>query len=190
MSDRERWIVYPLLFLALAVGLRDKLTQTVRADRVECRALVLHDERQKPLLMLVPAALAESRSEESPAEGVLLLDGAGRELARLGPITRCRAVVSEKIASEKLVVEGPAQCRKLLVVDRRGKPLTVITANQWGGLLQIRDREQTLALDLGHYGTDRLSGLLAETADGRFTNLVNALTQRPQPKPEPPEPSE
>ena len=28
MSDRERWIVYPLLFLALGVALRDKVTRT------------------------------------------------------------------------------------------------------------------------------------------------------------------
>lgn len=84
MSDRERWIVYPLLFLALAVSLRDKLTQTVRAERVECRALILNDARQRPRLMLAPAAAAESPSE-NPPEGLLLLDAQGRELARLGP---------------------------------------------------------------------------------------------------------
>jgi hypothetical protein len=83
MNDRERWIVYPLLFLALAVSLRDKLTQTVRAERVECRALILNDERGRPLLMLAPAALAESRLEDPP-QGLLLLDGEGRELTRLG----------------------------------------------------------------------------------------------------------
>ena len=49
MSTRERWIVYPLLFLALGLALRDKLipperirafhlqVQDLRADRVECR---------------------------------------------------------------------------------------------------------------------------------------------------------
>jgi hypothetical protein len=40
MTDRERWTVYPLLFLALGISLKDKLSGSVATDRVECKAVV------------------------------------------------------------------------------------------------------------------------------------------------------
>ncbi|MEM6798578.1 MAG: hypothetical protein AAF589_03610 [Planctomycetota bacterium] len=44
MSERERWIVYPLLFLALGAALRDKLMQQTRADQLVCQRLVMINE--------------------------------------------------------------------------------------------------------------------------------------------------
>jgi hypothetical protein len=41
MNDRERWIVYPLLFLALGASLRDKLFDQTRSRSVVCEQLVL-----------------------------------------------------------------------------------------------------------------------------------------------------
>lgn len=43
MNDRERWIVYPLLFLALGAALRDKLAKQTRADQIVCSQLYLVD---------------------------------------------------------------------------------------------------------------------------------------------------
>ena len=40
MTDRERWTVYPLLFLALGISLKDKLARSVETDRIECKTLV------------------------------------------------------------------------------------------------------------------------------------------------------
>ena len=34
MTDRERWIVYPLLLLALGASLRNKLTRSIDTDTV------------------------------------------------------------------------------------------------------------------------------------------------------------
>ena len=39
MSERERWIVYPLLFLALGAALRDKLFNLTRSQTVVCESL-------------------------------------------------------------------------------------------------------------------------------------------------------
>jgi hypothetical protein len=38
MTDRERWIVYPLLFLALGAAVKDKIVGFV--DQVKCKSLV------------------------------------------------------------------------------------------------------------------------------------------------------
>lgn len=44
MNERERWIVYPLLFLALGAGLRDKLFDLTKAKKVECQQLLVWAE--------------------------------------------------------------------------------------------------------------------------------------------------
>lgn len=43
MSERERWVVYPLLFLALGVALRDELMNRTWSRNVVCERLVLID---------------------------------------------------------------------------------------------------------------------------------------------------
>lgn len=48
MNDRERWIVYPLLFLALGAALRDKLAKQTSAKQIVCEQLYLVDAEGRP----------------------------------------------------------------------------------------------------------------------------------------------
>lgn len=48
MTDRERWIVYPLLFLALGSALRDKLAKQTQAKQIICEQLLLVDNEGRP----------------------------------------------------------------------------------------------------------------------------------------------
>lgn len=48
MTDRERWIVYPLLFLALGAALRDKLFDTTVSRSIVCQELIVVDEGKYP----------------------------------------------------------------------------------------------------------------------------------------------
>ncbi len=48
MTDRERWIVYPLLFLALGSALRDKLAKQTQAKQIICEQLLLVDSEGRP----------------------------------------------------------------------------------------------------------------------------------------------
>ncbi len=59
MSERERWIVYPLLFFALGAALRDKLTHSIESKDIRCQSLQIVDQ-QNPNLVL--AELSASRS--------------------------------------------------------------------------------------------------------------------------------
>jgi hypothetical protein len=43
MNSRERWTVYPLLFLTLGIALTDKLTRQVQTDRVISKHLLQTD---------------------------------------------------------------------------------------------------------------------------------------------------
>jgi hypothetical protein len=41
MTERERWIVYPLLFLALGSALRDKLFDITSSKRIVCEQMIV-----------------------------------------------------------------------------------------------------------------------------------------------------
>ena len=45
MSNRERWTVYPLLFLTLGIALKDKITKRTDTDTVICKNLVVTDRQ-------------------------------------------------------------------------------------------------------------------------------------------------
>jgi hypothetical protein len=55
MSERERWVVYPLLFLALGAALRDKLFDRTTTKSIVCQELTVVDEEptgQRPVRIL------------------------------------------------------------------------------------------------------------------------------------------
>jgi hypothetical protein len=53
MTDRERWTVYPLLFLALGITVKDKLPpRHVDVEEVRCNKLVVADRQHKEQIIL------------------------------------------------------------------------------------------------------------------------------------------
>ncbi len=66
MTNRDRWTVYPLIFLALGLAVRaailseDRLAapppELFEADRIECRELIVRDPDGTVRLQIPPAA--------------------------------------------------------------------------------------------------------------------------------------
>ena len=52
MTDRERWIIYPLLFLALGAALRDKLAKQTSAKLIVCEQIYMTDAEGRPTALL------------------------------------------------------------------------------------------------------------------------------------------
>jgi hypothetical protein len=57
MSSRERWTVYPLLFLTLGIALKDKLTKQVNTKQVNteniiCKQLFVTDSQAHPQVVM------------------------------------------------------------------------------------------------------------------------------------------
>jgi hypothetical protein len=74
MTERERWVVYPLLFLALGVSLRDKLVDRTVTKSVVCQELRVVDEDShggEPSQDLVRIGRLESTSGAKQA-GVMI----------------------------------------------------------------------------------------------------------------------
>lgn len=76
MTERERWIVYPLLFLALGASLRDKLGGRTTIKSIVCQELRIEDE---PVGDQPPRTLAFiGRTEPAanrPSVGALVVNG-------------------------------------------------------------------------------------------------------------------
>ncbi len=52
MSSRERWTVYPLLFLTLGIALKDKVTRMVSTDQVLCKQILVTDRQGMPQVIV------------------------------------------------------------------------------------------------------------------------------------------
>ncbi len=77
MTERERWIVYPLLFLALGAALRDKLVDRTTTKSIVCQELLVVDEQplgREPVL-LARLGRADGDNGDTPPSGQLLLNG-------------------------------------------------------------------------------------------------------------------
>ena len=70
MSNRERWTVYPLLFLTLGIVLKDKLTKILNADVVYCKTLVVTDRDQQERVVV----------SSNPAGGIVKADSSDHRI--------------------------------------------------------------------------------------------------------------
>lgn len=68
MSSRERWTVYPLLFLTLGIALTDKITRQVRTDSVICKQLIVTDRAMRTEVLV----------KSNAGGGVIRLQGEGK----------------------------------------------------------------------------------------------------------------
>jgi hypothetical protein len=74
MTERERWIVYPLLFLALGAALRDKFVDPTVRKSIVCQELtVVDDEVDAQQGAHILAKIG--RNPESSGTGFLLVNG-------------------------------------------------------------------------------------------------------------------
>ncbi len=128
MSERERWIVYPLLLFALGASVRDKLMQRVESKEIRCESLQIVDQ-QDPGNTLAELsfkrAINNDPTQLSDRVGALMLhDSDGN-------------VVCD-IATDVLV--GRLVARQLLVVDPQLRPL-IVAATEAQPTLSLRDSD-------------------------------------------------
>jgi hypothetical protein len=111
MSERERWIVYPLIFFALGAAVRDKLLQRVEAKEIVCESIAIVD-LQNPTNVLAELGFRRAR----PNDPTQLADRVGQ----------LRLVDSE--GNDVCEINSNAFFRRLgthllQVIDPQGQPL-------------------------------------------------------------------
>ena len=114
MSERERWIVYPLLLFALGAAIRDKLAQEVESKVIRCESLQIIDQ-QDPTVTLAELSFKRAMSNDptqlSDRVGALQLkDSDGNQVCDIATDVRVGRLVA----------------RQLLVIDPQSKPMVVV----------------------------------------------------------------
>ncbi len=88
MSERERWIVYPLLFFALGAAVRDKILHRVDAKEIYCESLKIIDQHdpfgQAYVELSVERKQPNGPQQSAEQHGILrLLDKTRSEICQL-----------------------------------------------------------------------------------------------------------
>ncbi len=170
MTTRERWIVYPLLFLALGVSLRDKFVppKSLAAGKIMCDELVVHGDASLPVAedfrartihcdllvadqshcQIAQAGVAQSRAVTvTGGKGVPVIllaggaaDGQGRIELR-GPDGK-RAVV--------LAADAQSGAGSIETFTQDGFPQVRLSSAHGRGLVATVDADSKLQVVLGH----------------------------------------
>jgi hypothetical protein len=111
MSDRERWIVYPLLVLSLALGLKTHLSAggvfhwTSDFDVITCRSLVVKNQLNESKALL--------HEDEHGAAELLLFGDKGLVEASLSSDAGGGRVLLMRRADQKAIVLGHDKLREI-----------------------------------------------------------------------------
>lgn len=124
MSERERWIVYPLLFFALGAALRDKFTQQVKTDalhagQITCEKLVVMDSEKPDRPVAILTSNQPQRGSSNPDRfGVLVLfDSQGHELFGVANnVLQVKDIACQTVQSEQVKVVDPLNPRQVLAL--------------------------------------------------------------------------
>lgn len=186
MSDRERWTVYPLLFLALGVSLRDKLTRTidgvaivagastainldsgyvrtrvVDADLVRCRKIEVREESTRPLAIIGGVDVPSENGEKKTSGAISVYGQEGKEIIVL---RANHALQGEFVKRQKEGEQGEVV-------------FEVKEVKEAGGLLEVFDARKTMSLVLAHHALE--SGLFAKNSKGQLARLSHMVKRSP-----------
>ncbi|MGD0518140.1 MAG: hypothetical protein ABSA26_11455 [Thermoguttaceae bacterium] len=118
MSDRERWIVYPLVFLTLGIALRNQFLPTRRFGAVDLKAGEITAQKIICNELVI--------RENALCNQLQFNEALGQHIRTLG-LAECAQLKA-----------GQAECRAMLIVNADGKPVVLAGAdkNTRSGLIQ------------------------------------------------------
>lgn len=169
MSERERWIVYPLLMFALGAAIRDKLMDRVEAKEIRCESLEIVDQ-QDPGRILARLGIRRA-SNTDPTQlaarvgELVLVDNDGNLVC--------------DIATDVQLRYGRLIAPQLRIIDPNLRPLVVATTEQVPAIA-LGQGEAGISYQGVIYLNNQRSGIQLAPPSGR------PPTTQPQPPAAPP----
>jgi len=146
MSERERWIIYPLLFFALGAAVRDKILQRVEAKEIVCESLKIVDQQDpaRPLAELgFKRAISNDPTQLADRVGRLrLTDSDGNEACD----------ISNDAFFQRLIG------RQMLIIDPSRRPLVIVGTEAVPSMM-LGDGESTVSYQGVIYLNNRRLGI-------------------------------
>ena len=189
MSDRERWIVYPLLLLALGASLKNKLTKTVDTEHVVCRRLTLINDEGKPLMAFGANRDGTFGVIESK-QGALSINGPVRakqmRCEELAIIDRDgqRCMTLDVAYMKKDDGSAETHSGRLTLFDAKNKPQVALAKSPVGGTVTAFD-DTGKGVIIGHVQPqpgERWAGLFTIGSDGKIKPLGTKFDPGVEPK--------
>ncbi|MCA9262651.1 MAG: hypothetical protein KDA60_02335 [Planctomycetales bacterium] len=162
MTNRERWVVYPLLFFSLMMGLSEKLSPARNGtfNRLECTELRILSRAKQPILLA---------HESAQGSAVLQLRG----LASTG--------YDVGLGGDD--GSGPVDVKDW--TDAKGRPkmrqLAELSGDIGGGYLILNGPQTFPELRLGHGDEQRISGMSGKRESGEVPIAVLSWDEKPEP---------
>lgn len=152
MSSRERWTIYPLLFLAILMAARNDVLPTERSRfrTIECQELIVSNLNNEPLVKI---------GETSQEAGVVVV---------YAPVANHMSKsLDEADASDHGGASSPARSSRKVRT-----PVAELTGEADGGAMRLRSVSGIPTLYLGHQRSKRLSGLMATRSGDDWLTTV------------------
>jgi len=190
MSDRERWIVYPLLFLALGVSLRDKFTRSIdglmflngKSMQMDLQRGVIRAQE----LDVNRIRCGKLRVEAGPKRPLVVLQGAS--VPTKGDVSRLSGAISVYGQDGKEIIVLRANHALKGKFIRKSRPgdsdkmvFNVQEVQEEGGMIEVFDGQKLLSLVLAHPVGE--SGLFAKNRQGQLVRLSRVIPRQPSKKP-------
>jgi hypothetical protein len=187
MTDRERWIVYPLVFLTLGIALRNQFLPTRRFGAVDLQAGELSAQK----ITCNDLIVRQEVCNQLQCEQLQFNEALGKHIRTLG-LSECvqhRAVESEIINTQgkPVVVIGAdknTQSGVIQTMNPKGMPLVQIRGTDSGGTVTTVGSGGKVLVEMGHEGQN--FGVFAKLPQGQIVPLTLPWRIEPQnlvPKP-------
>jgi len=193
MTDRERWIIYPLVFLTLGIALRNQFLPTRRFEAVDLKAGEISAQKIicNDLVVRQTGACNQLQSEQFQFNEAL-----GKHIRTLG-LTECVQLnAGEAEFGKMLIVNAQGKPVVLAGADKNtqsgiiqtmtsnGMPLVQLHATDTGGAVTAVELGGKILLEMGQEGQNL--GVFAKLPQGQLVPLTLPLRMEPQslvPKP-------
>lgn len=120
MSDRERWIVYPLLIFALALGFKNKSQTDAKFNMIKCKAIQVETQSGEPRVLITGSTLGgqvDIFGNQRGANSIVQLRGIvlqeGTTVSSVGQIN-----VSNSLTASKATLNGNPNGANLEIASR------------------------------------------------------------------------
>jgi hypothetical protein len=143
MTTRDRWTVYPLLFLAIGLGLTACIQG--QADHAAFEGQLVHSKKFEGDIVLCKELVVVNDSGKPVVQVTANKTGAGLVQTASGDGT-FQAGLEGQLVRSKEFNGAVVLCKELVVVNDSGKPVVEVAANEksGAGILQARNGNGTV----------------------------------------------
>jgi hypothetical protein len=161
MSDRERWIVYPLIFLTLGIALRNQFLPTrrfgaldLRAGEVAAQKIVCNDLEIREAGKCNQFQCGQFQFNDALGKHIRVLGLAENTQLRAGAV-ECRELQVVNADGKPVVLAGAdknTQCGAIQTMNPNGMPLVQLRSTETGGVVTSVGLGGNVVLAMGAEG--------------------------------------